>query len=145
MPVEHPLDTPLRSVPRCVLAELAGIDRPVPPCKPIHLPLDTVCRLLSNRRRRTVIAAVAALDASEETAIGELAERIAAAENGIDLDRVSAGQRKSAYVSLLQCHLPKLDDAGVIDWDRRSGAVARGNSIAELAALIGAIERVCSV
>lgn len=155
MTVERSLDLPWSSVPRRVLTELVRtdpdhahhidyVDRPVPPDEPIHLPSDVVCRLLSNGRRRVVIDEVAALDASEETTIGDLAVRIAAVENDIDLNRVTSEQRKSAYVSLLQCHLPKLDDAGVVSWDRRSGAVSRGASIDELADLIGAIERVCS-
>ena len=75
---------------------------------------------------------------------GEIAERIAATEHGIEVRRIHSGQRKSAYVSLLQCHPPKLDDAEVVEWDRRSGAIGRGTSVDELAVLIDAIERVCS-
>ncbi len=150
MNVEHSLEAPWSSVPRRVLTELARTDhtdhtdRTASPDEPIHLPSDVVCRLLSNSRRRVVIDEVAALDASAETAIGELSVRIAAVEHGIDVGQVTSGQRKSAYVSLLQCHLPKLDDAGVIDWDRRSGVVSRGHSTDAIADLIDAIERVCS-
>ncbi|PSP60881.1 hypothetical protein BRC77_14475 [Halobacteriales archaeon QH_8_64_26] len=97
----------------------------------------------SDVRHRLVVGEVAALDAKNGMALGELAERIAAIENGIERCRVAAGQRKSVYVSLLQCHFPKLDDADVIEWDRRSGAVSRGRSVDELAALIDAIEGVC--
>ena len=75
---------------------------------------------------------------------GEIAERIAATEHDIEVRRVASGQRKSAYVSLLQCHPLKLDDAEVVEWDRRSGAIGRGTSVDELAVLIDAIERVCS-
>lgn len=144
MTVEHSLDVPWSSAPSRVLTELARTDCPTQSEERIHLPIDVVCRLLSNNRRRIVIDEVAALDANEGSAIGVLAKRIAAAEHGVDVARVTSEQRKSAYVSLLQCHLPKLDDSGVVDWDRRSGAVARGDSIDELAALIDAIERVCS-
>lgn len=144
MTVEHPLDVPWSSVPGRVLTELAHTDCPTQPEERIHLPIDAVCRLLSNGRRRIVIDEVAALDADEETAIGALARRIAAAEHDVDATRVTSEQRKSAYVSLLQCHLPKLDDSDVVDWDRRSGAVFRGESIDELADLIDAIGRVCS-
>ncbi|PSP76024.1 hypothetical protein BRC86_02665 [Halobacteriales archaeon QS_3_64_16] len=142
MTTERSPDTPSTSGPGGALAELALADRPAAD-DPIHLPLDTVCRLLSNSRRRLVVGEVAALDAKKGTALSNLAERIAAIENGIEQCRVAAGQRKSVYVSLLQCHLPKLDDADVVDWDRRSGAVSRGRSVDELAALIDAIEAVC--
>ena len=143
MTTERSLDASLSSGPRGGLAELARADRRISSDEPIHLPLDAVCRLLSNSRRRLVVGEVAALDAKNGMALGELAERIAAIENGIERCRVAAGQRKSAYVSLLQCHFPKLDDADVIEWDRRSGAVSRGRSVDELAALIDAIEGVC--
>jgi hypothetical protein len=146
MTVDHSLDPPRRSVSRRVLTKLARADRPDYSAAndPIRLPTDAVYRLLSNGRRRAVIAAVAALDPEAETALGDLAQRIAAIEHDVPVARVGSGQRKSVYVSLLQCHLPKLDDAGVVDWDRRSGAVARGKEIDELAALIDAIERACS-
>ena len=75
---------------------------------------------------------------------GEIAERIAATEHGIEVRRIASGQQKSAYVSLLQCHPLKLDDAEVVEWDRRSGAIGRDTSVDELAVLIDAIERVCS-
>lgn len=156
MTVERSLKLPRGSVPRRVLTELSHIDRtdrtdridrigrPTLPDDPIHLSPDAVCRLLSNGRRRIVVDAVAALDAGADTVIGDLAVRIAAIEHGVEEFQVASEQRKSAYVSLLQCHLPKLDDAGVVEWDRRSGAVSRGDSIDELADLIAAIERVCS-
>jgi hypothetical protein len=142
MTIERSPDTPSSFSPEGTLAELAIADHPTAD-EPIHLPFDTVCRLLSNSRRRLVVREVAGLNPEKETPLGELAERVAAIENGIELCRVAAGQRKSAYVSLLQCHLPKLDDADVIEWDRRSGAVSRGRSVDELAALIDAIEGVC--
>jgi hypothetical protein len=144
MTADRSLELPRSAVSRRVLAELGRTGR----CAvdgPIHVPPDAVCRLLSNGRRRLVIGEIAALDTDERAALGDLAERVAGTEHGLDPSRVAAGQRKSVYVSLLQCHLPKLDDADVVEWDRRSGAVARGRSIDELASLIDAIERVCSI
>jgi hypothetical protein len=112
--------------------------------EPIHLPMDALCRLLSNSRRRAVIGRVATLSENEQTSIAVLAEQIIAEEKRLPRERVSSGQRKSGYVSLLQCHLPKLDDAGVVEWNQRSGAVSRGASIDELAGLISALGQTCT-
>jgi hypothetical protein len=109
----------------------------------IPLATDTVCELISNARRRAVIRHIAALDGERTVGMGDLARAIAGEEHDIPPARVSAEQRKTVYVSLLQNHLPKLDTANVVEWNDRSGAVARGRSVDELAALVEAIERVC--
>ncbi|WP_144900798.1 DUF7344 domain-containing protein [Halobellus captivus] len=78
---------------------------------------DVIFTALSNRRRRLVVRVLR--EAGEPLDIGELATRIAAHENGIDPDAVTHRQRKSAYTSLHQNHLPRLTDAGFLTVDRR--------------------------
>lgn len=75
--------------------------------------LDVVMDLLSNQRRRVLIHCVSQAE-DGEMALGDVAERVAAIENGIEVDEVSSDQRKRAYVGLYQTHAPKLDDRGVI-------------------------------
>ncbi len=84
--------------------------------------------LLANPRRRYVIAS---LQASEEPLeIGTLAEGLVAWEEGVPVAEVRSHQRKTGYTALQQRHLPKLDDAGLIDFDKRSGTV-RANALLE--------------
>lgn len=56
--------------------------------------------------------------------LGELAEQVAAWENDTTVDSITAEQRKSVYSALYQTHLPKLEEAGVITYDRRQGVVS---------------------
>lgn len=76
--------------------------------------------ILRNERRRYALRHL--LDAGE-TSIGEVAEHIAAAETDKSTDNISSGERKARYVTLYQCHLPKLSMAGVVDYDERAGTV----------------------
>ncbi len=87
------------------------------------LSLDDVFELLSNRRRRAVLRHLRTT-ADEETTLDELATRIAAEENGIDIPQVTSKQRKRVYVSLYQGHLSKLDDCGIIEYQKSRGTVA---------------------
>ena len=127
-------------VPRWLLS---GLDAADGSAGPIPLSTGTVCELISNARRRAVIRHVAALDADGSVRMGELARTIAGEENDIAPTAVSAEQRKTVYVSLLQNHLPKLDAAGVVDWNDRSGDITHDRSVDELAALIESIEHAC--
>jgi hypothetical protein len=59
--------------------------------------------------------------------LNELAEQIAGDENDIGVEDLSSQQRKRVYVSLHQNHLPKMDDMGVVDYDRDRGTIALGD------------------
>lgn len=102
--------------------------------EPSNLPLDTVFEILKNRRRRDILQY---LWQHEGTAnIGELAEHIAALENDIDVSALSSSQRKRVYIGLYQCHLPKMDDAGIVDFDKHRGTVELRAAAAELTAYL---------
>lgn len=94
------------------------------------LPLDVAYELLSASRRRHVLYYL--LDEAESTTLGDLAEHLAAIENDKPRRAVSASERKRVYIALYQCHLPKLDDADVIDFDSDRGTVDRGANAASL-------------
>lgn len=81
---------------------------------------DTIYTLLKNSRRRQVLRY---LREHEEASLGELAEQIAAYENDVEVDAVSSSQRKRVYIGLYQAHFPKMDDAGVIDFQKHRGTV----------------------
>jgi hypothetical protein len=77
--------------------------------------------LLSADRRQEVLRY---LDANGGGAtLGELAEHIASLECDCEVTDLSSQQRKRVYVGLYQCHLPKMAEAGVIDYDQDRGDV----------------------
>lgn len=85
---------------------------------------DDIFGILSNPRRR---AAVRYLTEQEEETVQlrDLAERLAAWENDVDPEAVTYKQRKRVYTSLYQSHLSKMDDAGVVTFDKPRGTVER--------------------
>lgn len=88
-----------------------------------QLPKDVIFGLLSAQRRRRVLAYLAENEA--ETTLSDLADHIAALENDVEIRLLDSQQRKRVYVALYQCHLPKMDDADVIDFNQSRGAVVR--------------------
>ena len=87
----------------------------------VHLSTDDVFGLLSNHRRRFALHHLK--QNGEHADLGELAERVAAWENGTAVEEVSSAERKRVYTSLQQFHLPKLDDKQVVEFDERAGEV----------------------
>jgi hypothetical protein len=83
---------------------------------------DTLFEILKNRRRREALAYLKLTGGTAK--IGEMAEYIAARENGVELGALSSSQRKRVYIGLYQCHLPKMATAGVVDFDKNRGTVA---------------------
>jgi DNA-binding transcriptional ArsR family regulator len=86
-----------------------------------RLSKDVIFELLKNRRRREVLSYL--LEADETVTLGELAEQIAAWENDTDVNALSSDQRKRVYVALYQTHLPKMDDAGIVEYDQDRGLI----------------------
>ena len=86
-----------------------------------ELPLDITFEILKNSRRRTVLEYLR--DEEDTVTIGELAEHIAAIENDTTVQQLNAQQRKRVYIGLYQCHLPKMDDANVVDFNQDRGLV----------------------
>lgn len=82
---------------------------------------DQVFDVLSNRRRRHALHYLK--QRGERTPIGELAENVAAWENDTSVAGVTSSERKRVYISLLQLHLPRMADAGLVDFDKSRGVV----------------------
>ncbi|MFB6106237.1 MAG: hypothetical protein ABEJ70_04615 [Halobacteriaceae archaeon] len=86
------------------------------------VPLDVTYDLLRNRRRRLVLHHL--VDApGNRSDIGDLATQLAAWENDEPLEAVTSTERKRTYNTLQQTHLPKLAEAGIVDYDRNRGTV----------------------
>lgn len=82
---------------------------------------DLIFDLLSSPRRRMVLYYLREHGGS--STVTELAEEIASLEYDVPADELSRQQRKRVYVSLYQTHVPKLAEAGVIDYDEESSEV----------------------
>jgi hypothetical protein len=87
--------------------------------RPTH---DDLFELLANRRRRYAMHYLHQRD-GETVSLSELSEHIAAWEHGVDAAELDYLERKSVRNSLHQFHLPKLDDAGVVEYDTRTSEV----------------------
>lgn len=89
--------------------------------EPADLSLDTIFEILKNQRRRYVLKYLR--ESSGTVKLNELADQVAAWENDKELGLVSSNERKRVYVGLYQCHLTKMDDSGVIDFDQYRGTI----------------------
>lgn len=88
--------------------------------------LDVVFTILKNRRRRLVLEYLAR---HSETSLSDLAEYIAAVENDKPAAELSSQERKRVYVGLYQCHLPRMDETGAVEFDKNRGSVVAGPNI----------------
>jgi hypothetical protein len=94
------------------------------------LPLDQMFEILKNKRRRTVLHY---LNENEgPVALGDLAEHVAAVENDTTVPQVTSRERKCVYVGLYQCHLPKMDDMDIVEFNQNRGRVELGPNAAQL-------------
>ena len=95
------------------------------------LPLDIVFEILKNKRRRLVLRYIKDED-DPPVDLGELAEHVAALENDKSVSALTSGERKRVYVGLYQCHLPKMDDADIVDFNRNRGTIELGENADQL-------------
>ncbi|WP_202614586.1 DUF7344 domain-containing protein [Halostella litorea] len=91
-----------------------------------ELSLDVMFEILKNERRRFVLKYFE--DHEGPVALGDLAEHVAAKENGKPERELTSGERKRVYVGLYQCHLPKMDDAGIVEFNRNRGRIELGEN-----------------
>ena len=93
---------------------------------------DVAFDLLSNARRRFVLRQLQ--EGPDPVELGDLAGELAAKENEVPIEELTAQQRKRTYVSLYQTHIPKMVESGVIDYDRDAGMISSTEHVDELAA-----------
>lgn len=82
---------------------------------------DELFELLANQRRRHIMHTLVRED--DRLDIGDLSQEIAAWEDGLAFEDVSSTDRKRVYTALQQSHLPKMDKAGVLEFDRDRGTI----------------------
>lgn len=101
--------------------------------------LDRRFEILSDRRRRFVLLALAEENGSYT--LRDLAERVVAWEEEKPHREVTEGERKRVSVSLYHVHLPKLSDAGIVEFTETSMVAVRPATDISEVAPIEAIER----
>lgn len=82
--------------------------------------VDAHLSLLSDRRRRDLLYHLSTTDVTD---VETLAEVLAAADRDVQPDEISPENREQIQVTLVHTHLPKLDRAGAVEFDSRTGAV----------------------
>jgi len=121
---------------------LGGSSDPSPGELDLDISLDIAFELLKNERRRLVVAH---LGSAEGTAtLDKVARHVAQDEYEVpEGQRLDSQDRKRVYIGLYQCHLPKLDDAGVIDFNKDRGVIAPTPRLDDLATLLEPAEAMC--
>lgn len=89
---------------------------------------DQLFTTLSHSARRRVLAALVDGSPRDEAEL----ESVALAPDGPSGDAVA--------IELHHAHLPHLDDAGFVDWDRDAGTVARGPEFGDIRPLLELLE-----
>ena len=90
---------------------------------------NDLLEILSNRRRRLLWRLLR--QRSDTIELNDASRRIASLENDIDPKEVTYDQRKSVYNSLRQFHCQKMDEAGLIDFDKREGTIRPNTELSE--------------
>ncbi|RRJ33653.1 DUF7344 domain-containing protein [Halocatena pleomorpha] len=85
---------------------------------------DRIFEVLKNQRRRRTLQYLVERD--NPVTIGALAEHIAALENDTTESALTSRERKRVYVGLYQCHLPKMDDTGAVEFNKARGTISLG-------------------
>jgi len=108
-------------------------------------PLDDHLQLLADVQRRRVL--VALLDRPAGDGVDPVAGVRGSASvmangdaagvgSGVDTSRTGRTDEDHVWTELRHVHLPKLHAAGLVDWNRDAGTVARGRRFDEVAPLV---------
>lgn len=84
--------------------------------------LDGVFSLLADQRRRLLLAVMRSY--GEAVTLPDAAEEVAARETGNTVRNISAEHVTEVYLSLYHDHLPRLVDAGLLEYDQERDLVA---------------------
>lgn len=91
--------------------------------------VDTVFDVLKNARRRTLLSTLQRESQPKE--LQQVAVHVAAAEQGVHPADVDDDARRRAYVSLYQSHVPKLIDAGVLEYGDEDETTVRTTTLGD--------------
>lgn len=86
------------------------------------VPRDDVFDILSNARRRCALHYMKQNE-DRRVALRELVDHVAAWENDTSIENLESSNRKCVYTALRQSHLPRMEAAGIIEYDHMRGEV----------------------
>lgn len=86
--------------------------------------------ILSNDRRRFALHYL--MREEEAPSLNELSRYVAAWENDVPPEAVTAKQRRRVHVALHQTHLPRMDDAGIVTYDSSAEPIRLTDRAADL-------------
>ena len=86
--------------------------------------------VLRNQRRRFVLQYLKRRETPVE--LGPLATQVAAWEYDTTVEEVTSAQRKRVYTTLQQTHLPKMDEAGIVEYDSSRGTIRSTEATGDL-------------
>ncbi|MFC4544185.1 hypothetical protein ACFO5R_19850 [Halosolutus amylolyticus] len=84
--------------------------------------VDDAFSLLASRRRRLLLEVMATY--GEELTLPDAAEEVAVRETGRKVRELSAEEVADVYISLYHDHLPRLVDAGLLEYDQERDLVS---------------------
>lgn len=105
-----------------------GPDGTIP--EEVDISEDEMFEMLANRRRRYVIHFLK--ERGPDVDLGTLAEQVGAWEYDTAPEQLTSAERKTVYTALQQRHLPKMDRAGIVNFDKRAGVVAPTEALLDL-------------
>lgn len=83
--------------------------------------LDALFGVLSDRRRRIALRCLVAYDSP--MTLADLADEVAVREQETPLTQIPADDVMQVYLSLYHAHVPKLADAGVVEYSQEQDLV----------------------
>ena len=83
--------------------------------------VEQMFEILANRRRRFTLHYL--LQRRCPVDLGDVANQVAAWENGIGVNTVSYDQRRNVHTALRQTHIPHMERVGIVDYDKRDTTV----------------------
>lgn len=83
--------------------------------------VDEAFELLADERRRLLLQVMRTY--SEELTLPDAAEEVAVRENGCKVTELSAERVANVYISLYHDHMPRLVDAGLLEYDQERDLV----------------------
>ena len=108
----------------------------------IGLTTENLLDVLACRRRRIIIRRLAACreDGQRALSLDDLVDFVTAVESEQDSDSKASDRRKSVYIGIYQCHIPTLEEVGLVQLDDEN-TVHIGCDIVEIAQLLTIIEQ----
>lgn len=91
---------------------------------------DDLFEMLGNDRRRRALEIVMEREAG--VSVSELVEEVAAQEYDKPVEQLARSERKAVYTAVVQRHLPKLEERGLVSRDRDAGEVTPSETLVDL-------------